>query len=86
MPPTSKANQLHTLLLSVTFFFAKLQSAIRKSPAIAAKMSDGEIEVETVSGYQVLPKDVVAEIGSVKLFSTPMPPESTYQLARAQKY
>ena len=49
-------------------------------------MSDGEIEVETVSGYQVLPKDVVAEIGSVKLFSTPMPPESTYQFARAQKY
>ena len=49
-------------------------------------MSDGEIEVETVSGYQVLPKDVVAEIGSVKLFSTPMPPESKYQVARALKY
>ena len=33
-------------------------------------MSDnGEIEVEAVSGYQVLPKDVVAEIGSVKLFN-----------------
>lgn len=32
-------------------------------------MSDnGEVEVETVSGYQVLPKDVVSEIGSVKLF------------------
>ena len=37
-------------------------------------MSDGEIEVETVSGYQVLPKDVVAEIGSVKLFSMPTSP------------
>ena len=32
-------------------------------------MSDnGEIEVEA-SGYQVLPKDVVAEIGSIKLFN-----------------
>lgn len=29
----------------------------------------GEIEVEAVSGYQVLPKDVVAEIGSIKLFN-----------------
>ncbi len=37
-------------------------------------MSDGEIEVEAVSGYQVLPKDVVAEIGSVKLFSMSMLP------------
>ena len=33
-------------------------------------MSEGEIEVEAVSGYDVLPKEVVAEIGSVKLFST----------------
>jgi small subunit ribosomal protein S5e len=33
-------------------------------------MSDnGEVEVENPSGYQVLPKDVVAEIGSVKLFN-----------------
>jgi len=32
-------------------------------------MSDnGEIEVEA-SAYQVLPKDVVAEIGTVKLFN-----------------
>jgi small subunit ribosomal protein S5e len=32
-------------------------------------MSDNEeVEVEGVSGYQVLPKDVTAEIGSVKLF------------------
>lgn len=32
-------------------------------------MSDsGEIEVETAN-YQVLPKDVVSEIGSVKLFN-----------------
>ncbi len=29
-------------------------------------MSDVEVEVETVS-YKVLPKEVVAEIGSVKL-------------------
>lgn len=33
-------------------------------------MSDnGEIEVEAVSGYQALPKEVVAEIGSIKLFN-----------------
>lgn len=33
-------------------------------------MSDaGEIEVEATSSYPVLPKDVVAEAGSVKLFN-----------------
>jgi small subunit ribosomal protein S5e len=33
-------------------------------------MSDnGDIEVEAVSGYQVLPKDVTSEIGSIKLFN-----------------
>ena len=33
-------------------------------------MSDnGEVEVETPNGYQVLPKDVVDEIGAVKLFN-----------------
>jgi len=31
-------------------------------------MSDGEVEVET-SSYQVLPKEVTAEIGQVKLFN-----------------
>ena len=33
-------------------------------------MSDNdEIEVESPSGYQVLPKDVTNEIGSTKLFN-----------------
>ena len=32
-------------------------------------MSDGEVEVEAVQGVQVLPKDVVTEIGSTKLFN-----------------
>ena len=32
-------------------------------------MSDAEIEVETVSGYSALPKDVVSEIGTIKLFN-----------------
>lgn len=33
-------------------------------------MSDnGEVEVESPSGYQVLPKDVVKEIGTTKLFN-----------------
>ena len=30
-------------------------------------MSEGD--VENVSGYEVLPKEVLAEVGSVKLFS-----------------
>ncbi len=33
-------------------------------------MSDNEeVEVEAVSGYQVLPKEVTSEIGSIKLFN-----------------
>ena len=33
-------------------------------------MSDnGEVEVENPSGYQVLPKDVQSEIGTIKLFN-----------------
>ena len=33
-------------------------------------MSDnGEVEVENPSGYQVLPKEVTEEIGSIKLFN-----------------
>lgn len=33
-------------------------------------MSDnGEVEVEAPTGYQILPKDVTAEIGSIKLFN-----------------
>jgi len=33
-------------------------------------MSDnGEVEVENPSGYQVLPKEVTDEIGSIKLFN-----------------
>lgn len=32
-------------------------------------MSEGEIEVESPTGYPVLPKDVTEEIGSIKLFN-----------------
>jgi len=32
-------------------------------------MSEGEVEVAS-SSYEVLPKEVLAEVGSVKLFST----------------
>lgn len=32
-------------------------------------MSDGEVEVEAVQAYPVLPKDVTSEIGSTKLFN-----------------
>ena len=41
-----------------------------RQPSITAIMSDnGEVEVENPSGYQVLPKEVTSEIGSVKLFN-----------------
>ncbi len=38
-------------------------------------MSDsGEVEVEAVSGYKVLPKDVVDEVGTIKLLcASPRP-------------
>lgn len=29
----------------------------------------GEVEVESPSGYSILPKDVTDEIGSIKLFN-----------------
>ena len=32
-------------------------------------MSDGEVEVEAVPAYSVLPPDVTKEIGSTKLFN-----------------
>lgn len=35
-------------------------------------MSEGEVEVPSGS-YEVLPKEVLAEVGSVKLFSTSSP-------------
>jgi hypothetical protein len=38
-------------------------------PPETENMSDGEIEVESPSGYAVLPKDVTDEIGSIKLFN-----------------
>ena len=37
--------------------------------AIATMSDSGEIEVEAVQGYQVLPKEVTDEIGSIKLFN-----------------
>lgn len=41
----------------------------RFSQPTTANMSEGEVEVAT-SSYDVLPKEVLAEVGSVKLFST----------------
>lgn len=32
-------------------------------------MSDGEVEVESPTGFNILPKDVLEEAGSVKLFN-----------------
>ncbi len=44
----------------------KHHNDIKQSPS----MSDtAEVEVESPSGYMVLPKDVTAEIGSIKLFN-----------------
>jgi len=39
------------------------------SQPITAIMSEGEVEVAS-SSYEVLPKEVLAEVGSIKLFST----------------
>ena len=42
----------------------------RNKPIPIAIMSDNdEVEVESPSGYQVLPKDVTQEIGTIKLFN-----------------
>jgi hypothetical protein len=41
----------------------------KSSLSTVANMSDGEVEVESPSGYAVLPKDVTDEIGSIKLFN-----------------
>jgi len=38
-------------------------------PSIAKMSDNGEVEVENPSGYQVLPKEVTDEIGSIKLFN-----------------
>lgn len=44
-------------------------------------MSDsGEIEVEAIQGYQVLPKEVTAEIGSIKLFNKWVRKPTTYRV------
>ena len=41
----------------------------KSSLSTVANMSDGEVEIESPSGYAVLPKDVTDEIGSIKLFN-----------------
>lgn len=43
---------------------------LRESLLLPSMSDNGEIEIDAApSGYQVLPKDVVAEIGSIKLFN-----------------
>lgn len=55
---------------SVGWISSELQLLQYLSANKSAIMSDsGEVEVETVSGYQVLPKEVTEEIGSIKLFN-----------------
>lgn len=51
--------------LTANFTTNYLQSGHRT----AIKMSEGEVDVAAVSQYEVLPKEVLAEVGSVKLFS-----------------
>ena len=78
-PATSKpsgATKKFTTPISriLVLLFTPKTSIHQQTPRILAvgrynKMSEGEIEVEAVSGYEVLPKEVIAEIGSVKLFS-----------------
>lgn len=55
---------------SITTTHCSPTRVLRRQHFHSIKMSDnGEIEVEAVSGYQVLPKEVLAEIGSIKLFN-----------------
>lgn len=55
---------------SVGWISSELQLLQYLSANKSAIMSDsGEVEVEAVSGYQVLPKEVTEEIGSIKLFN-----------------
>ena len=50
--------------------FPRFPISNRNTTVSIAIMSDNEeIEVEAVSGYQVLPKEVTDEIGSIKLFN-----------------
>ena len=49
--------------------FLKIHEHELSTSAIAIMSDNGEVEVETVSGYQVLPKEVTDEIGSIKLFN-----------------
>lgn len=67
---------LHTIEFTIFDLQAKNEYNFDVEPPIyitkvnIAIMSDsGEIEVEAVSGYQVLPKEVTEEIGSIKLFN-----------------
>jgi len=49
------------------------------------KMSEGEVDVAAVSGYEVLPKEVLAEVGSVKLFSTFFPDRMRFDASAASR-
>jgi hypothetical protein len=62
----------HSSLLCVDVLHAKLPIHHHLqlfSQPITANMSEGEVEVAS-SSYEVLPKEVLAEVGSIKLFST----------------
>jgi hypothetical protein len=48
---------------------SKIQPIHNTKSAIATMSDSGDIEVEAVQGYQVLPKEVTDEIGSIKLFN-----------------
>jgi hypothetical protein len=56
------------LSLAADNFKKPTPTSLTSTPTIAI-MSDGEIEVESPSGYAILPKDVTDEVGSVKLFN-----------------
>lgn len=48
-------------------------------------MSEGEVEVASTT-YEVLPKEVLAEVGSVKLFSTSNPRISAATMRTAMSF
>merc|ERR1712227_479657 len=63
---TTNQQRRHPQLPSVLSFGLRKTNSRR---TFAAKMSDGEVEVEAPQGYPVLPKDVSQEIGATKLFN-----------------
>lgn len=68
-PPTSTKREPPNQLLQHRRRHLNSFSNYSRTGASPNMSDNGEVEVESPSGYQVLPKDVTDEIGTVKLFN-----------------